>query len=534
METLNPNSQAFSLLSSILVSGTSQSNTEHQLPTYIPAPQYLSLAGTLIVHPSQTTRAASADANRAANDALNLLRLVNVTVGTVNADLATAFAFASPTKGRFRGWRSGTKPAPPSRELDDGAVNTDIATKGSIWQRAEDFWHVVGWAFNCSLAWKKRWERWKLWLDFMVDTLNEDFDERLRQAKDAQNGHDAQDLLKESLILQYLLPCETRTGRRRIMRAIFADGDTKAKNEFKQIFKNETKERTSEEAALSDRKVKKLNIDQGEFADYVDDDDEDEKEEQVKGTLDTQTRDDKAQSLANSGQDSPIEILESSPDESEWPGKDGTNGMERLGGMDSIFLRQRLLALLAKVAESTPAYFTTLDDLLDLYTEFIRSLSTPLFSIFVAPSTPYLSNRVQSCLSRTLLRPLLGLSDRGNDTTPLDQTTLENDYLLCQANSTTVSDNAKVSLLMEVLLRNLLNSGSLRLTTSLQQTIEWGIEARQKSAEWDGRKRTSKKQKAEEWSEMVLSLSAARISAIVDALSAGKDKSTFEVWTKSK
>ena len=178
---------------------------------------------------------------------------------------------------------------------------------------------------------------------------------------------------------------------------------------------------------------------------------------------------------------------------------------------------------LVKVAELTPAYFTTLDDLLGLYTEFIRSLPTPIFSIFVAPALPYLSSHVQACLSRTLLRPLLGFSDIGNDIAALDQETLENHYLPWKANSTTVSDNAKVSLLVEVLLRGLLNSGNLQSTTSLQQAARWGVEARTDSVEWDGRKRTAKKQRAEEWSQVVLETSTARIYAIIDALNTSKE-----------
>ena len=177
---------------------------------------------------------------------------------------------------------------------------------------------------------------------------------------------------------------------------------------------------------------------------------------------------------------------------------------------------------LAKVAELTPAYFTTLEDLLDLYTEFIRALPVPIFSIFVSPPLPYTSSHTQACLNRTLLRPLLGLSDRGNDTRPLEQSQLENDYLPCKANSTTVSDNAKVSLLVEGLLRILLSQGNLHLTASIQSAVEWGIEARQNCAERDGRKRTAGRQKEEEWSQMVLEMSTARILAVLDALNAGK------------
>ena len=174
------------------------------------------------------------------------------------------------------------------------------------------------------------------------------------------------------------------------------------------------------------------------------------------------------------------------------------------------------------MAESTPAYFTTLEDLLDLYTEFVRPLPAPLFSAFISPASPYLSSYTQTSFNRTLLRPLLGLSDKGNDTTLLEQNQLENDYLLCSANSTTVSDNAKVSLLVESLLRSLLNDGALQLTRSLQQAVEWGVEARRNCADCDARKKVTERRREEEWNQMVLEMSAARINAVLDILNAGK------------
>ncbi|KAL9078277.1 MAG: hypothetical protein Q9157_002792 [Trypethelium eluteriae] len=515
-------SQAFNFLNSLLVSGTSSSTPEHSVPVHVPTTQQLSLAATLVVHPSRTTRAAPAEGNRAANEALRLLRQVNTIVGPLNANFAAAFAFPSLSHGRLRTWRNSTNisdtlPSYPN----DGDINTEIANTGSVWHRAEDFWHVVGWALNCSVAWKLRWQRWELWLDFMLTVLNDDFDERLEQAKQAENGHDAQDLLKESLILQNLLSCNNRTARRRVMRAIFADGDVRSLNEFKEVFKNETKERKPTETNTVDRKAKKLNIDEGEFADYIDDDDDDEDDEVAEGG-NAQPSPDRPTTTADAGNRGSTTTIGSNSDDLEWSGNELINALDRLGGMASISHRQRLLALLSKVAETTPACFITLEDLLDLFTEFIRPLPTPLLSMFVSPPSHYLSNHVQASLNRTLLRPLLGLSDSGVDTTQLDQAHLENDYLPRKANSTTVSDNAKVSLLVEGLLRSLLNRGDLHLTMTLQRATEWGVEARRTCMDWDGRKRTTERRQEEEWSEMVLEMSAARITAVLDALNDGE------------
>ena len=309
----------------------------------MPTTQQLSLAATLVVHPSQTTRAAPTEANRAANDALRLLRQVNTLVGPVNGNFATALTFPSSKNGRLRAWRSNpqmsnTRPD----ERGPGSINTEIATTGSIWHRADDFWHVVGWAFNCSVAWKNRWERWRLWLDFMLDALNHDFDERLKQAKQVENSHDAQDVLGESLVLQYLFVCDTRTARRRLMRAVFANGDAKSLNEFKQMFKNENKERRPKEASTVDGKSRKLNIDEGEFADYVDDDEDDD---EVMGDVDAPPSENQPMSTSDTARRASIITIGSSSDESEWSGSEANHGLDSLGDMDSILLRQRLLSL---------------------------------------------------------------------------------------------------------------------------------------------------------------------------------------------
>ncbi|KAI9695273.1 MAG: hypothetical protein M1820_008735 [Bogoriella megaspora] len=511
--------QAFGLLSASLVSGTSQSNVGRPVPAFVPTTQQISLAATLVVHPSHTTRAPPEEANRAANDALRLLRQVNKLVGPVNANFANALAFSSSGTGRLRDWRRTTKKASisPLHE-SEGAINTDIANAGSIWQRAEDFWHVVGWAFNCSVIWKKRWERWQLWLHFMLDALNDDFDERLMQAQDLEDGLEAQNLIRESLIVQYLLTCDTRTARRRVMRAIFADGDTKATNEFTEIFKNETKERKPKgKDGTKFKNKKKLNIDEGEFADYVSEDENDDE-----AMEDAQP--DSSQPLLdeNAGRRASTASIGYSPDESEHDNDETMQGVDRFGGLEAVLLRQRTLALLAKVSSTTSAYPAPIDDLLDLFTEFLRPLPLPLFSMFTSAPSPYLDSRIQSSLNRTLLRPLLGNSYTGSDTNELTQEQVENDYLPCGANSTAVTDNARVSLLVESLLRMLLQDGHLQLTTSLQRAVLWGIEARQANAEWDGRKRSEERRKEEQWSQTVLELSAARMQGILETLGAGQ------------
>ena len=101
-----------------------------------------------------------------------------------------------------------------------------ISDADSVWQRAEDFWHVVGWAFRCSVLHPERWERWQIWLQFMCNVLEDDWKERERKWLEAkgderepsqnaepatkgtrggkQAAEDDLKIFRESLIFQYI------------------------------------------------------------------------------------------------------------------------------------------------------------------------------------------------------------------------------------------------------------------------------------------------------------------------------------------
>ena len=59
-------------------------------------------------------------------------------------------------------------------------LNDILGNEESLWSRADDFWHAVGWAFNCSVRYPGRWERWRIWLELMCDVLQDDWNERER------------------------------------------------------------------------------------------------------------------------------------------------------------------------------------------------------------------------------------------------------------------------------------------------------------------------------------------------------------------
>lgn len=277
--------------------------------------------------------------------ALKLLRTVNKVIGPVNASLTSAFAFAPTgsnrrdTSRRRRLEENGESP----EQGDNDAINSEIATSGSLWTRAEDFWHVLGWALNCSVAHPPRWTRWKVWLEAMLDVLEDDWAERQRLAgstkgvtegTDSDTGNARDDdvrepVLKDSLIVSYLPSEHSRGGYRRVVRAIFADGSASSLKEFKEVFPNETRSGSKKAAsALKRKRGVSVNIEEDVYGDYLDQD-----------------------SLDETDQPSSDQIASSSPPTGPTTSTDtaapsasiATDHL--LGDVASLALRQRLLAL---------------------------------------------------------------------------------------------------------------------------------------------------------------------------------------------
>ncbi|KAL8698400.1 MAG: hypothetical protein Q9224_001871, partial [Gallowayella concinna] len=257
---------ALHLLISLLNAGTSSTTPT---PAFLPPPQQLAFVATLALHPSLTTRAQSEDKLQASNLALKYLRLVLTLVGPINGKLRDAFAFSTVETSSRRGAKrrtTGDDLSPTKDDLD--GINTDLANAGSVWARAQDFWHLVGWAFNCSVLHARRWERWQLWLLYMVEVLDKDW--ALSAQMRADDPNHERDPRETSMIVQYLnggdIPARQE---RRILRAIFADGTAKSTGEFSEIWRNETKERKK------DAEVKKsetnLDIEAGAWGPYMHD-----------------------------------------------------------------------------------------------------------------------------------------------------------------------------------------------------------------------------------------------------------------------
>lgn len=455
-------------------------------PAFLPPPSHLALVATLAVHPTLTTRAQSEDRIQASILALKYLRLVLRLVGPVHGNLRDAFAFStaetSSRRGATRRRTTGDGFNPSKDDLD--SVDNELANVGSVWAKAQDFWHVVGWAFNCSVLHAKRWERWSLWLEYIIDTLDTDWTQRVHMHGENQDSE--QDPRERSIIVRYL----NHGNERRILRAVFADGSSKSMGEFSEIWRNETKERKKNGDIK--RTESKLDIEADNWGDYMQDASSTELE-------------DTPPPVSPSKAAPTINSTTTIPDVSA-----------SFGGPQSIVLRLRLLSLLSTVSVFLPHIFTPLSSLYDLYLEHIRPLPLPTFFLFTSPSSmQHFHLSAASSITQILLRSLIASSAPLPLTDDLTQETLETCYLPYPANTSSISDNAKVSLCVETLLRLLQRHCGLDWSESLQNAVEQGVKARQQKAKNIGKGRGKAKADAE-GERMWLSGSEARIEGLVE------------------
>ncbi len=476
--------QAFALLESLV---SSSAHADLNVPTFVPWAPQLALASTLSVHPALTTRTTSKEKESQADSALRLLRLVSQVLGPANADFGNAFKFSRFKFGSTRGssgtaLRNSDRRGTPEngRHLDDIKIDSKYAQVESLYSRAEDFWHIVGWAFNCSKLYPKRWERWALWLEWMTNALRNDWRDRQEEGN-----------VSTSLIWSYIVRSSGGGGRnRRILRSIFANGGTKALNEFREIFKNELKEPKKEDRETIKKREVDVDVEAEVYGDYMaKDEDEPSEDDEVNGAgyIKRSRRD---PSLKRVTPKASTSSLNSAFDEGEEVGDDGP---ALLGGNDSLRLRLRLLQLLSDVSLKLPDDFVTGDQLYTLFVEFIRPLPLASFQAIISPCAvpDMLSTDAQTTLCEFLLTRSL-LEAAAPDTTEpyLRQSKMEECYLPFAATSSSVVDNAKVSLCLESLLRHLFMAGKLTARPALEFAIQDGIQNRCEKAS-DGVKKSA-------------------------------------------
>ncbi|PLB40089.1 uncharacterized protein BDW47DRAFT_124028 [Aspergillus candidus] len=504
--------QALALLFDIVTTTTGPPT-----PVFVPPPQHLALSATLLVHPATTTRAKSPAEEEAPAAALRLLRLANNLVGPLNSRLGVAFSFTHFQSSRQGRRRRGAAEDDTFADPEDAKqLNLELAQSAALWSRAEDFWHAVGWAFNCSVLHRERWDRWRVWLEFMCEVLEDDWRERMRLAEVAalQNNNDApngtakrrlrnrtdnQDqhtaVLRDSLICRYITDPSAGFGRnRRILRAVFADGSSSAVSEFRQVFHNELRPLRNTggdpPGNIKKREVE-VNVDQGVYGDYLTekDDDDDDLSTTEKGTPSRKTkRPRRATRSTTTTGDTTIETRpQQSPPPPSTTNTPLTNDASLLGGLTSLSLRQRLLELLSQVSQKLPREFLPLEDLYHLFVENIRHQPLPIYQALISPSTlSYLSPAAHTTLCEFLLYRLRESAAPDSNEDYLNQTKLESCFLPFAASTAAVADNAKMSIALEALVMLLAQSDLLTVTDGFRSAVECGIEARAEKVQTEG------------------------------------------------
>jgi hypothetical protein len=238
---------------------------------------------------------------------------------------------------------------------------------------------MVGWAFNCSVKYPKRWKYWKVWLDYMLDVLDADWMERGAQddpsGASEMIGEDEKSLLRKSLVVKYLSEAKGRSSAvKRVVRSAFADGSPDSLREFPEVFPNETKELKAE----GGQKRKREHPIEQQYSDY---DDAGAEMAMDSSELTDQTPE-------------PSQAADNAPAADSW-----------LGGTESVALRQRLLATVSSMYvfqrltnassfRASPQFFPTVSLIVLPFT----TLSTNALNLFPCP--PSLSfSRHPVCLS---------------------------------------------------------------------------------------------------------------------------------------
>jgi hypothetical protein len=381
-------------------------------------------------------------------------------------------------------------------------LHLELAQSTAVWSRAEDFWHAVGWAFNCSVLHRERWERWQIWLEYMCEVLEDDWNERKRmssstKATSAKPDKASHELLKGSLIFRYITETTAGYGRnRRIFRSIFADGSSSSAGEFREVFHHELKKPRTDTDKNTKKREGQVNINEEQYGDYLTNDEDSTSEPDTASKR--PTRQTKRPRRGTRSKDA--KGTEASVD-AHTPTTYAPSDVSCYGGFQSLALRQRLLHLLSAVSESLPESFTTLEDMYQLFVENIRHLPLPVFQTFISPSAlPYFSPAARTTLCECLLFRIRESGAPDTNEMYLSQAKLEECFLPYAASSTSVVDNTKMSIILETLLILLANNDMLKVTAELKEAVEEGIERRAERAQTETKKsQNARKSEDAEW-----------------------------------
>jgi hypothetical protein len=264
----------YDFLYSLLAAGTSISTPAQPYIGFLAPPAYLAFASSLIAYPKVTTRTLSRETRKGSDAALRYLRSVCTTIdGPAYSTIRQAFCFPEEhSRRRAPAHRSTAASLSPGPGDDIELIVGEAANAESIWTRAEDFWQVVGWAFNCSVSHKKRWDRWRLWLGIMLDFLEADWEFCVKRSK--AEDTDANNILQESLLWHYIVGHSgsvNRAGRRRMVKAILATASAESLRDYPEIWENETQ--GPKHRNKDDEQFGEVDFETGDMAGYDSDED---------------------------------------------------------------------------------------------------------------------------------------------------------------------------------------------------------------------------------------------------------------------
>ncbi|EPS42667.1 hypothetical protein H072_3351 [Dactylellina haptotyla CBS 200.50] len=256
------NTSAIDFLGQVSYAGLSKPSKPGRLKEIaIPSPDILSIVTTISLHPSYTTRQTGLlqldGALKASRYMRNIIRLA----GATNCQLQQAWRFKrgeanAGSDDNMGGAIGGTRNMRNRNVAKTGAAGRKgkraahdlstapfaslaIANDESLFKRCDDIWSVIGWALITSCCYSKRWDVWKDFLDLLLETLQNDFQERINAA-----GDNAEDMdLEGSLVnaIGFIPDVSGSAGYKRVVRAIFANGSEKSRNEWVPVFPRETK-----------------------------------------------------------------------------------------------------------------------------------------------------------------------------------------------------------------------------------------------------------------------------------------------------
>ncbi|KAI0006894.1 hypothetical protein F4779DRAFT_594527 [Xylariaceae sp. FL0662B] len=427
--------------------------------TYCPPPSQLSLLNNAVIHPKFTTRPREEGWAEVSVESLVYLRSLLSRVGPINGRFKEAFRFTNGSRGVTPDLHSDDEYLDHDGDDDTHAQLRRRHHEDGVFRRGQDFFHVAGWAFNCSVLYPNRWLHWKQWLEFMLDLLESDLIER--HDMDIQNDNSDFPMLRESILASYIGQRSGRTagGTKWIMNAIFADGSKNASSIFQEIWVKE--HRGGSKSVRNKRKREAVNIEKGNYGGWLDDD----------------------------------SVYSSQASEPPTPQKRRTNSGKMASEdfqaleptfVESIPLRQRLFSLLSYLCHYLPRPPLDLSDLYQRYELMTKSLALPIFAAFTNNHTSAL--RLESQISilqgvLSLLMPSSAVSpakvDREkHDADGISAAILERCFLPYAANTIAVEDNAKVSVLLEHLMQIVWREECEQFSDGLPAAVEKGVQAR--------------------------------------------------------